>query len=101
MEKEYQLINVLLAHDGPVRCLSLGIASNEILTGCQSDAPNLRRWRLKEDSLEFEQIGSPIYHDHWVTAVNSRSPHHNIPSYPQVTISCFYNNCTAVHFTNL
>ncbi len=84
MQGPYFLVNSLLAHDGPIRCLSIGPEENEILTGCQSDAPNLRRWRLSADLLSFEEIGSPLYHDHWVTAVTSRNAKNGIDMYPKV-----------------
>ena len=44
----------------------------EIISGCQSDSPNARRWSPKDD-YGIEEIGDAMYHDHWVTAVTSRS----------------------------
>ncbi len=79
----YLLINSIVAHDGPIRSIAIGPNENEILTGCQSDSPNLRRWRLSQDCLSMEEIGTPIYHDHWVTAVTSRPPN-SMSKYAQV-----------------
>lgn len=88
MSLDYLLINATVAHDGPVRCISLGPGENEIVTGCQSDAPNLRRWRISADFLTLEEIGTPIYHDHWVTAVTSRKPSDCLARFPQVGSYC-------------
>lgn len=90
MEGPYVLVNTFLAHDGPVRCISVGPRDGEILTGCQSDAPTLRRWKLAADLLSFEEIGSPILHDHWVIAVSSRSAAHGLQRYP---LGCIVTGC--------
>lgn len=72
----FRLINSLHAHEGPIRCVAFG-PHGIIVTGCQSDAPNMKRWLNTEESIE--EIGQSIMHDHWVTAVtalqadNSRS----------------------------
>ncbi len=75
----YQLIQTVFAHDGPIRSVTYGPTENEIITGCQADAPNIRRWRLSKDLLQIEEIGSPIFHDHWVTALTSLKPSENLP----------------------
>lgn len=72
-DSKYVLINSIVAHDGPVRSICAGLADGEIITGCQSDAPNIRRWRLSSDFQSVEEIGAPLFHDHWVTALTSRS----------------------------
>jgi WD40 repeat protein len=74
MEGPYQLIASQIVHDGPIRSIAIGPSNNEILTGCQGDVPCVRRWRLSNDMDSFEEIGSPLYHDHWVTALTSLSP---------------------------
>lgn len=77
--KPYQLIQSIFAHDGPVRSVCIGPTNNEIITGSQSDSPNVRRWRLSADLMEVEEIGSPIFHDHWVTALTALKPATNLP----------------------
>lgn len=62
----FRLINAWLAHDGPVRCVAIG-PDGELATGCQSDAPNLRRWKEVGDA--WEEVGQCVHHDHWVTAI--------------------------------
>jgi len=74
MNGPYQLLNALFAHDGPIRCACNGPTENEIITGCQGDVPNLRRWKLTNDFTDAVEINSPIFHDHWVTAVTTLSP---------------------------
>mmetsp|Transcript_26543 Transcript_26543/g.25403 ORF Transcript_26543/g.25403 Transcript_26543/m.25403 type:complete len:784 (+) Transcript_26543:191-2542(+) len=64
----YALVGECYAHDGPVRSLCIG-PLGELISGCQSDSPNAKRWSLSEKS--FDLTGSPIFHDHWVTAVTS------------------------------
>lgn len=85
MEGPYRLINTILAHDGPIRCITKGPTSGEIITGCQSDAPHVRRWKLSADFLSVEEIGGPIYHDHWVTAVTSLLPDPHRTVFPEVS----------------
>jgi hypothetical protein len=68
MSAPYQLVESLHAHDGPIRCAAIG-PSGEIVTGCQSDAPNFRVWR--REGLELREVGTPVYHDHWVVAITS------------------------------
>jgi WD40 repeat protein len=68
MTGSYRIIGESYAHDGPIRCMSIG-PLGEVVTGCQSDSPNVKRWTITEHTLEFS--GSPIFHDHWVTAVTS------------------------------
>lgn len=83
-DKKYILLNSIVAHDGPVRCIGIGPGEREIVSGCQSDAPNLRRWRLSSDYQSVEEIGAPIYHDHWVTAVITKTQSSGLSRYPQV-----------------
>jgi WD40 repeat protein len=103
----YRLIHSIFAHDGPVRSLTLGPTENEIVTGCQSDSPNVRRWRLSADLMSVEEIGSPIFHDHWVTALTALKPNSQLPSLLQdvrhtFQLFCFFNmtfpsvNCRVV-----
>lgn len=66
----YALVGECYAHDGPVRSLCIG-PLGEVISGCQSDSPNAKRWSISGKSLDL--IGSPIFHDHWVTAVTSTS----------------------------
>jgi hypothetical protein len=73
MEGPYQLVVSQIVHDGPIRSLSFGPVEGEVLTGCQSDLPCIRRWRLSESKDAFEEFGIPLYHDHWVTALTSLS----------------------------
>lgn len=82
--QNYILINSLQVHDGPIRCLSKGINPNELLTGCQSNSPCVRRWKFSDDFLKLEEIGSPIYHDHWVTAITALTPDPSRSIYPEV-----------------
>ena len=65
----YRLIHSVLAHDGPIRCIAVAY-NGELITGCQSDSPNFRRWKETESS-SWEEVGEAIPHDHWVTAVTS------------------------------
>lgn len=67
----YKLVNVLHAHDGPVRCIAFG-TDGKFVTGCQSDSPCVRSWLIKNNSVE--ELNAPLYHDHWVTAVTLLSP---------------------------
>lgn len=87
MAAPFKLIHALFAHDGPIRCACEGPTENEIITGCQADAPNLRRWKFSKDFLEAEEIGAPIFHDHWVTAVTSLPPNSSRSVFPQVFFS--------------
>ena len=88
---DYQIINALHAHDGPVRCAMVR-NDGEIITGCQSDAPNFRRWLQSTDSIE--ELGTSVPHDHWVTALTCLSPDISRDTLPEVTPSpkdYFYN----------
>jgi hypothetical protein len=76
----YRLIQQVFVHDGPVRSICHGLTENEIVTGCQSDSPHVKRWKLSSDLLTMEEIGSPIFHDHWVTALTSLKPSASNPS---------------------
>lgn len=78
---DYQLINALHAHDGPIRCAVVS-NSGEIITGCQSDAPNFRRWLQSTDSIE--ELGTSVSHDHWVTALTYLLPDISRDAYPEV-----------------
>lgn len=82
----YRLIQCVFAHDGPIRSVYLGPTENEIITGCQADSPNIRRWRLSNDLMQIEEIGGPIFHDHWVTALTSLKPSERLPSLLQQVI---------------
>ena len=79
--QDYQLVNSLHAHEGPIRC-AVVTDSGEIITGCQSDAPNFRRWLLSAESIE--EIGQSISHDHWVTAITSLSADSTRSHFPEV-----------------
>ena len=71
MEEEYKLVCELYAHEGPVRCLSLG-PSGELVSGCQTEVPNIRRWNVvvgESRVPEMNEVGAAIPHDHWVTAL--------------------------------
>ena len=83
MDGIYQLINSFHAHDGPIRSVAIG-PNNEILTGSQSDSPCLRRWSVKLGEDSVEEIGTPLYHDHWVTAITSLKPDLNRAYHPKV-----------------
>ena len=83
-ENPYKLVNSLHAHDGPIRSITIG-PSGEIVTGCQSDAPNLRRWAWNGESIE--EIGTCVYHDHWVTALTALQPDPSRSFYPEVLFS--------------
>jgi hypothetical protein len=87
----YILVNAIPAHDGPIRCICNGLNDLEIITGCQSSAPNIRRWRISPDLLSIEEIGTPIYHDHWVTAVTSRRSTDLLQRYPLVRFVSFFS----------
>ncbi len=75
----YRLVQSIYAHDGPIRSIAIGPTENEIVTGSQADAPNIRRWRLSKDLMQVEEIGSPIFHDHWVTALTALKPSNSLP----------------------
>lgn len=75
MEGPYRLINETIVHDGPVRsltsyidCTSKKDSSIGLVTGCQSNSPNTRRWSI-DDNNNMEELGLPIFHNHWVTAL--------------------------------
>jgi hypothetical protein len=76
----YRLIQQVFVHDGPVRAICHGPTENEIVTGCQSDSPHVKRWRLSSDLMNMEEFGSPIFHDHWVTALTSLKSSTSNPS---------------------
>ena len=56
----------------------------EIVCGSQSDSPSVRRWMLTPNNL-FEEVGSQVFHDHWVVAVTSIKPHVN-PVFADVSV---------------
>ena len=64
----YSIIGEFYAHDGPIRSLCIG-PLGEVVSGCQSDSPHAKKWNIVGKA--FESSGSPIFHDHWVTAVTS------------------------------
>jgi hypothetical protein len=68
----YSLVGELNAHDGPVRALARG-PFDEVISGCQSNTPNVRRWAFSSDTV-LEEIGSALPHNKWVTAVTSLAP---------------------------
>lgn len=77
----YRLIQSIFAHDGPIRSICLGITENEVITGCQSDSPHVKRWKLSADLLSItEELSPPLFHDHWVTALIALKPSPNNPS---------------------
>lgn len=88
MDGPYQLVNSLLAHDGPIRSFCQG-PSGEIVTGCQADSPCVRRW-AKSSNGGLEEIGSPLFHDHWVTALTSLGADANRNVYPE---GCIISGC--------
>eukprot|EP01039_Chlorochromonas_danica_P003554 gene3555-3892_t len=79
----YQLLLTQIAHDGPIRSLSLGTLPGEILTGCQSDLPCVRRWKLSSNCDAFVEVGSPLYHDHWVPALITLRADPTREAYPE------------------
>jgi len=84
-DEPYKLVSELYAHDGPVRCISLG-PNGEIVTGCQSDAPSMRRWALVREGLqgpELTEIGAAVQHSHWVTALTHLPENSNNAVYPE------------------
>lgn len=88
MDGPYRVINSIIAHDGgPIRSITLGPHDDELITGCQSDAPNLKRWKISDDYKTITEIGSAIYHDHWVTALTVLKKDESRPFYPQVSLS--------------
>ena len=64
----YAIVGEVYAHDGPIRSLCIG-PLGELVSGCQSDSPQVKRWTISANSLE--QTGSSNFHDHWVTALTS------------------------------
>lgn len=64
----YSIIGEFYAHDGPIRSLCIG-PLGEIISGCQSDSPHAKKWNIVAKALDLS--GSPIFHDHWVTALTS------------------------------
>jgi phospholipase A-2-activating protein len=64
----YGIVGEVYAHDGPIRSLCIG-PLGELVSGCQSDSPQVKRWTISAHSLE--QTGSPTFHDHWITALTS------------------------------
>jgi WD40 repeat protein len=99
MSAPYQLVEALHAHDGPIRCVSIG-PNNEILTGCQSDAPNFRVWRMSSSGELTEASstgsgapgpgapGAPVYHDHWVVAITALAADPSREYCPEVCAVC-------------
>jgi len=83
---DFQIINALHAHDGPIRCATIR-NNGEIITGCQSDAPNFRRWSQNADSVE--EIGESVSHDHWVTAITSLAEDISRDFFPEVSYVAF------------
>jgi hypothetical protein len=81
----FLLIHSILAHDGPVRCVAVG-PNSELISGCQSDSPNFRRWKESTDS--WEEVGQAVVHDHWVTAITSLDPDISREFYPDVSAIC-------------
>jgi hypothetical protein len=79
-DMSYRLVSELVAHGGPVRCLSLG-AQNELISGCQADAPNVRRWKLL---LPFDE------------SVNGSSGSGYIPSSSSSSNSFHSNSATSM-----
>ena len=95
----FSLVSELHAHAGPVRSMALGPVG-ELISGCQADAPEIRRFVLSgggssagvsgsssssSSSPEVPDLiamGESILHDHWVTAVTSLKPGVN-ENYPQ------------------
>jgi phospholipase A-2-activating protein len=59
----------------------------ELVTGNQGDAPCVKRWMIRDDGVE--NIGDPIYHDHWVTALTARQPGQH-PCFPE---GCIVSGC--------
>eukprot|EP01031_Cornospumella_fuschlensis_P032032 gene32032-38734_t len=88
MANPYQIVATQIVHDGPVRSLAWGPTEGEILSGCQGDVPCVRRWRMNAES--FEEIGSPLYHDHWITALTALSPDISREFYPE---GCIISGC--------
>lgn len=82
----YQLLLTQIAHDGPIRSVCLGILPGEILTGCQSDLPCVRRWMLSSNCDAFVEVGSPLYHDHWVPALITLRADPTREAYPEVRL---------------
>ena len=94
----YSLVCELKAHDGPVRCLDISSNSCEIISGCQANVPNVRRWALlkpiKGSSSssssnispnllpDLVEIGAEIQHNHWVVACTTLEAGIN-QTYPQ------------------
>eukprot|EP01036_Dinobryon_divergens_P030892 gene30892-40205_t len=92
----YKLVNAIHAHEGPIRSIAVskvsradGIIHYEIVTGCQSDSPNAKKWAL-DCNDEILSVGSPLYHDHWVTALTSLSADGSRIVYPE---GCFITGC--------
>lgn len=91
---QYKLLNCLHVHDGAIRSLAVfGNESNgfEVVTGCQSDSPNFRRWTIGINDEITESIGtSAVNHDHWVTALTSLPSDSSSPFYPK---GCIISGC--------
>lgn len=91
MNGPYRLVNELHAHDGPVRTLSQG-HMHEVISGCQSNSPNIRRWalsQLPDNSVSLEEVGTPQFHSHWVTSSAYLEPT-KLPCFPQ---GAFISGC--------
>ena len=82
MDGPYRLISELHAHPGPVRSITCtGGDTVLIVTGCQSDSPNIKKWSLL--GREIVDTGPSISHNHWVTALTSFPPG-SLQSFPLV-----------------
>ena len=92
--EEYRLVCELYAHEGPVRCLSLG-PSGEIVSGSSADMPNIRRWRVTSGSSsglpELFEEGSSVPHDHWVMALTLLPS--GLPSQPMFPQGAIITGC--------
>lgn len=80
MDGPYKLVNELYAHAGPVRSMTFidqsmsmenESPSLQIVTGCQADSPNIRKWTMF--GQEIVANGEPIVHNHWVTSLTKIS----------------------------
>jgi hypothetical protein len=82
----YKLIHSVFTQEGPIRSATIG-PSGEIVTGFQSDAPCFKRWKISGDNIE--EVGTAVFHDHWVTALTSLHPQSSRSFYPQVFLPLF------------
>lgn len=83
MEEEgpYRLVQSLHAHDGPIRSITIG-PNGEVVTGCQSNSPHIRGW----NPVDYSESFSPIFHDHWVTALGSLPADSSRSLFPAVSL---------------